>query len=81
MQPVCDIQIKYEHARLIKFRENLLKNHATPKSVIFALDEITITNHKKQYSIIRWYSDRIASDYLSKNPNGGQSLRQFDSLK
>ena len=80
MQSVSDIQIKYEHARLTKLYENLLKNHATPKNVIFALGEITIINHKKQYSILWWYFDRIASNYLSKNPNGRESLRQIDSL-
>ena len=32
MQPVRGIQIEWEHARLIKFRENPLKNHATPKT-------------------------------------------------
>ena len=79
MQLVCDVQIKYKHATLIKLRENPLKNHSTLKNVMFALNELTITNHKKPSSVFQGdVPTEIASIYLSKYPNGDQSIKYID---
>ena len=54
IQSVYNVQIKYKHATLFKLYDFFffLKNHATFKSMMFALSEITITNHKKPSLIL-----------------------------
>ena len=80
MQSVCDVQIKYKHARLMKLHEKPLKAHATLKRVMFTLSELTITITRSPPQFQDDVPIEIVSNYLSKNPNGRKSLRQLDSL-
>ena len=80
MQPVRGVQIECEHARLIKLCENLLKNHKRLWRVVHP-KKLHILTTRSQRQFQGQASAKIASNYFSKYPNGGQSSRQLDSLK